>query len=185
MDVFLKLLFLLGESGVGKSSLAQAIAQHCGSDYKFIKLTDIHDKYKDSGSHNISEAFKTVKNIKFPYIFILDEMQCLVKSRNYKDVDQSAAETLWAAMDECASNENILIIGTANKIKHLPQQLLSRISSSVFTIDCPSMQARKEILKYYLLRIPGNIVKKFDESEIKYLAQKTMHFSMQTTSTSG
>lgn len=143
----------------------------------FIKLTDIYDKFKDSGSHNLSEAFRFVRNAKDLHIVILDEMQCLVKNRNRKEKDDEAAKTLWSALDEFEDQPNILIIGTANKITNLPEQLLSRMSTSVFTIEFPSTATRQSIIRYYLSIVPNYITAEIKDKEINCLVKKTAGLS--------
>jgi SpoVK/Ycf46/Vps4 family AAA+-type ATPase len=168
-----KSIILLGEPGVGKSTLAQAIAVYCSSKATFVKLTDIHDKFKDSGSHNLCEIFRSIRHETDPHIIILDEIQCLVKKRNHNEKDEDAAKTLWSALDEIERKSNIMVIGTANKIKNLPQQLRNRLSTSTFIIDFPSDETRERIIRYYLSVMPNHIKLKISDSEIKQLIKNT------------
>ena len=168
-----QIMVFLGKPGLGKSTLAQAIAQYCNMGCTLIKISDVYDKYKDSGSHNLREIFSIVRKFSDPHIVILDEMQFLVKKRNHEDKEEEAARTLWSALDEFEDNLNLFFIGTANDITDFPPQLRSRISTAVFTIDLPSDKTRKKIVNYYISTVPAHINAQFNEKEINYLIKKT------------
>lgn len=168
-----QIIVLEGEPGVGKTTLAQAIAQYCNMGCMLIKITDLYDKFKDSGSHNLREIFSMIRAYSDPLIIILDEMQCLVKKRNQEEKDDDAAQTLWSALDEFEDNPNLFFIGTANSIKNLPPQLLSRISTTVYTINSPSYETRKKIISYYLMRAPAYMNYQLNKQEYISLIKKT------------
>lgn len=170
-------IVLLGEPGVGKSTLAQAIAQYCSINSTIVELTNLHDQFKDSGSGSLNQLLIRVKDLTDLHILILNEMQCLVKKRNNNDFDEEAAKTLWSALDEFEHMPNILVIGTANEIKNLPKQLLSRLSNSIFKIEFPKDSERKRIMQYYLSIVPKHVTVNIDDNQLERLVKKTAYLA--------
>lgn len=171
-------LVLLGPPGVGKTTLAEAVACYCGVPYTFIKASSLATEYINSGPSNLNRIFFPILDADEPHIIIIDELQTIIKNQNGKVIDEGTAEALWLLLDECKVRKNIFIIATANDITKLPHQLQSRLSKTVYEIKLPALKARERILSFYLKRISPELLDHIKPSDINDLAKKTRGFSI-------
>lgn len=169
-------IVLVGPPGVGKSSLARAIAQAAGIPYTFIKSMTLANEYVNSGPSNLLRIFDPILKMDEPYIVIIDELQTLIRKKDNNEFDMAAAEVLWMLLDECKAKNNILIIATANDISNLPEQLKSRFAKSVYEIKMPGLIAREKIISYYITKSKVSCYG-VSSAIIKDLARKTVGFS--------
>ncbi len=121
-------LLLLGEPGVGKTTLAKAIAYATGRAYYFVNASDLLNCYQNSGRENIKQIIDDILP-RYPHnssgkcVIIIGELDELTESYfNPRDPNTGSAKALWTALDKCAENKNIFFIGTSNRKKeYLPE----------------------------------------------------------------
>lgn len=168
---------LVGAPGVGKSTLAKAIALKCGLHYTFVSLQLLSNQYQHSGQSNLTNILGPLSQQKETRVIILDELQTIVKKRNKDDYDMEAAEALWKYLDTFKKKKNFLVIATANELKILPEQVRTRIKSGIHEISLPDQKKRERIINYYLNLYAPSLGSIPPPYEITILGKKTKNFT--------
>ncbi len=83
-------LLLLGPPGVGKTTLAKAIAKEIGRPYYFIEAPFLLDEYKNSGIQNLLQEIKPILQRGKPCVIIIDELTELTDQYNKDKAQQKA-----------------------------------------------------------------------------------------------
>ena len=171
-------LLLVGGPGVGKTTLAQAIAMQTKRLCFIIRAPSLANQYQFSGEQNLISAISPLFDIDEPCIVIIDEIDALKQYKGDKDnQDASPANTLCNLLDDAEDHPNIVFIATTNKLKQLPEDLKSRFGS-IITLPLPDKPARERIICYHLEQLKkSGIDIELDEATIKLLAEKTAGFS--------
>ncbi len=171
-------LLLLGPPGVGKTTLAKAIAREIGRPYYFIEAPFLLDEYKNSGIQNLLREIKPILERGEPCVIIIDELTELTDQYNKeKAQDSNVAAALWLLLDQCAMHPDILFVGTSNKKEDdLPPQIKSRFEENIVHIDPPNKKDRAEILRHHFKHDRVNINEKY----FNYLLKKTAGKSVRT-----
>lgn len=170
-----KHIFLIGESGTGKSTLARAIADRCNLPCHVYDGSAIADEYKASGNKNLERIFERHAQDNKPCFIIVDELQEILKKyRNVKDGDQSMATTLWNLLDD-PEYENIFFIGTLNYTnKKLPAPFLNRFGKVIIEMPLPSEKQREKVIAFNIKQY-AQIT--FEKDLAKKLAKRTQGLS--------
>lgn len=168
---------LVGAPGVGKSTLAKAIALRCGLHYTFVSLQQLSNQYQHSGQSNLTNILGKLTQKKEARVIILDELQTIIKKRNRDDYDMEGAEALWKYLDTFKKKRNFLVIATANDLKILPEQVKTRIKGGVHTISLPDQQKREKIINYYLHLHNPSLAHLPTPNEITQLGKRTKNFT--------
>jgi SpoVK/Ycf46/Vps4 family AAA+-type ATPase len=168
-------IILVGKPGVGKSTLALAIAQKFERSCRFICCSMLANEFKNSGCQNLlREIDQTLKNDPASVI-ILDEINVFTdKYQNAYDTDRDMAPALWQMMDSMKSYyPNAIIIATANNIDKLPDPLKDRFLHAIFELTPPSIDMRKKILRHHF----NSRFALINNEALDYLASNTTHLS--------
>jgi SpoVK/Ycf46/Vps4 family AAA+-type ATPase len=168
-------LLLVGPPGVGKTSLAIAIANELDWTFILIRAPMLGNEYRNSEGANLSRIMNWALKESKPVVVILDEINIFAEPKQSpygKDI--TAGSFLWLLLDKCAKNSNIFIIGTTNDASKLPEQLKDRFEGSVIEIPMGSLEDRLEILNYYLNKKGGH---NCSEKYLLELAKKLENFS--------
>jgi len=171
-------LLLVGGPGVGKTTLAQAIAMQTNRPCFIIRAPSLANQYQFSGEQNLIAAISPLFEINEPCVVIIDEIDALKQYKGDKtNQDASPANTLCNLLDDAEDYPNIVFIATTNKLKQLPEDLKSRFGS-IITLPLPDECARERIIRYHLEQFKKTgIHVEIDDKTIKSLAAKTKGFS--------
>jgi SpoVK/Ycf46/Vps4 family AAA+-type ATPase len=143
---------LVGPPGTGKTTLARAFAHYVQAEVHFISATSFLGRYRNETAVSIRTFFEKFYNTSEKTIIIIDELHKLFENYENKHSDNSEnAATFWLALDTLENNPNVVVIGTANRIKKLPPELKSRFHGKIIKMALPTKgqktKAFKDILK--------------------------------------
>lgn len=147
-------LLMVGPSGVGKTTIAKAIAVLAHRPYVLIKAPQLLTRFQFSGAENITNTIKTILAEQQPCVIIVDEINCFFdRFKNEQQPDKETATALWLAIDECAARDDIFFIGITNEASNIPDQLKTRFANHMLEIPLPDIYARKRIMRFYLKNV--------------------------------
>lgn len=148
-------LILGGVVGTGKSLTGEVIAKLLGMQLYIISSEDIVGKYLGDTAMNIAEAFKFTENHSDTCILFIDEIEGLTHKR-FSDNSSAGSEitrginTFLSLLEE---KENIIVIGTTNKLEWIDRAVLSRFTKKVF-FELPDKAMIHKMLEIHLKEIP-------------------------------
>ena len=150
----LRHILLVGKPGCGKTTLAQAIALKSNRAYKLVSASLLGDRYQNSGSKDLEEAFNQLIQYGKPSVLIIDEVTSF--TRTYENdasndhQDKKTTETFWSMLDKIKNNPNILVIMTTNYPEKIPQQIKTRLDEDPIDVHMPDSEARRKVLEFCL-----------------------------------
>lgn len=173
-SVIQKKLLLVGKTGVGKTTLALAIAQKMNKKAYLIQAPMLGSEYQNSEVSTLTRLIKLILAGNKNNLIIIDEINILAEPKNslFGPIN-TAASALWLMLDWCAQYKDTLVIGTANDITKLPPQLKDRFEGSIIEIKMEDSFDRCCILEHYLSKRKHRL----SDHYIRALAHKTKSFS--------
>lgn len=152
-SVRMNLLLLVGIPGVGKTTLAKAIACELGNCF-FVTSGDLLAEHRNATSERLKNIVNSILNERGKKILVLDEINKLLENytSEYKDASETAS-TLWEIMDAQKDNLDFFLIATANESKKLPIQIQDRFGMSVIGIQRPTNRERRALIVELLSRV--------------------------------
>lgn len=170
-------VMLVGSPGVGKTTLAQAIALQTGRPCYIVRAPSLSNQFQFSGEQNLIAAINPLFEQKEPCVVIIDEIDALKQKGDKANQDAGPANTLCNLLDDAEGHPHVIFIATTNKLKQIPEDLKSRFGTIV-TLPLPDKETRERIIRYHLKELKkADITVDLDEDAIKQLASKTEGFS--------
>lgn len=171
-------VMLVGSPGVGKTTLAQAIALQTGRPCYIVRAPSLSNQFQFSGEQNLIASINPLFEQEEPCVVIIDEIDALKQYKGDKaNQDASPANTLCNLLDDAEDHPHVIFIATTNKLKQIPEDLKSRFGTIV-TLPLPDKEACERIIRYHLKELKkAGITVDLDEEAIKQLASKTEGFS--------
>lgn len=145
-------ILFTGDPGVGKTMLANALANELGADFFSATGADFAEMYVGVGPKRVRALFRQARQSKLALIFI-DEIDAVGnRDEMGNDTERRAViNALLAELDGLEMNGRLLVIGATNHLEKLDVALRRRGRfDRIVHIPLPSRQARKDILKKYL-----------------------------------
>lgn len=190
--------FFTGEPGVGKTTLAKAIAYYSGWHCIYLTCSDLQAKGRNETAILLTQLFNDAIRRNIKTIIIIDELNELLENYDNPHFDNGAtAKALWTFLDKQQGNENFFFIGTMNRVDKLPKQIKSRILARLTIINPPNtLEKIKQIfINQFLIYniyltdqakeyISANI-KKFQRVSARYIKELSLaaiKFAAQSTS---
>ncbi|CAH1159359.1 unnamed protein product [Phaedon cochleariae] len=164
-----KAVLLFGNSGTGKTTIAQTLAQESKANIVTISPPDLFSKNTVSPEENIREMFNNAFQ-HAPSVIILDEIDVLCPSRSNRlsETEKRVVSTLLLLFDELATNKHqcIFLIATTNKPDNVDPSFrrCGRLDREI-EIPTPSPHNRRLILDKLLEKIP-NVLSEDDNKDI-------------------
>lgn len=116
-----------GLSGVGKTTVAHAIAHALDMEYVFLPAPNLKSTYKDSTTQGVRDLFDGIVASGKRTLLVLDELDALnplegSKKQQKQEDSENSVKALWTKLDECYNNgfdNAIFFIGITNNIDAL------------------------------------------------------------------
>jgi len=140
----------------GKTLLARAIAGEANVPFFYSSGSEFMEMLVWMGAAKVRELFKKAKNIKWPAIIFIDEIDAIWKKRWqgatwwHQEQEQTLNQIL-TEMDGFEKDHQIIVIAATNRLDILDPALLrpGRFDRKIY-VPVPTLNERKEILKVYL-----------------------------------
>jgi len=139
-----------------KTLLARAIAGEAGAPFFYSSGSEFMEMLVGMWAAKVRELFKKAKDIKWPAIIFIDEIDAIWKKRGqwatwgHQEQEQTLNQIL-TEMDGFEKNNQIIVIAATNRLDILDPALLrpGRFDRKIY-VPRPTLNERKEILKVYL-----------------------------------
>ena len=149
-------ILFTGDPGVGKTMLANALANELEADFFFATGADFAEMYVGVGPKRIRSLFKRARMSRLALVFI-DEIDA-IGSREEMGNDSERRATINALLSELDGlemNGRLLVVGATNHLERLDKAVRRQGRfDRIVHIPLPTMDARHAILNKYLQGTP-------------------------------
>lgn len=160
-----KAILLTGKAGTGKTTFAKAIADYLKLPLVKLNLLSAYSKYVGETEKNIQIAVDILDKIA-PCIILIDEID-KVFANALLDNTGITQRVLSTFLQFLQDNEKNFIVATANRIEHLPPELVRKGRfDKIFYIDIPTKKEREEIWKIKLSEIAEDYLDVYSDYEL-------------------
>lgn len=183
-------LLLEGPTGIGKTTLAQAIAKETNSNYVRIVISNVSSPYigesKNIINQTIALAIAQAEADGTHVIICFDEADGMSSADKNSPAYREAQQTytaIWEYMDKYHRSPRVSFVFATNNPDNLPTPLKNRLNLRTIHMKNPDAQQRKELFYYFSKR---DIKKEIDEycpnNCIEKLLRETKHYSIRDIS---
>lgn len=142
-------LLLLGDPGVGKTTIAEAIAGETQRDFYAFAVGNLGGCYAGHGAKKIKDLFEFVRQEGRPAIIFLDEVHGIAREPKNSNSNEEAKllGVLNVELEKCLADDKnlIYVIAATPNNDNLDEAFLSRMAIPL-TLSLPNWQDRKDIL---------------------------------------
>lgn len=163
---------MVGKPGVGKTSMAYAVARKAGWEPYYIHQGHLSDKYRNSSSKKLQEMLEEVVLSGEKTLIIFDEFNSLLENYDSSNHDtDTLSRTAWCFLDEQYKNKNydVFAIATMNRIYKIPEEFKTRLFPAVERIT--EFKDKKQIQESFLLSLESSNIS-FSEESKAYLDKR-------------
>lgn len=169
-----KAIFLVGEPGTGKSLFAKVLANVFRRNLLRLDLANVRDMYLGQSEAKMKDALATASAMS-PCVLWIDEIDKGfggASSDSAHEVTKSILGQLLTWMVE--SKSDVILVATANSIRSLPPELISRFSS-LFWVGLPDSVQRLQAIRIHLRK--RERTENFSAEDIAEIVTLTKDFS--------
>ncbi len=149
-------ILLWGPPGCGKTILAKATANACGSNFVSVKGPELLNKYVGESEKAVRLVFSRAR-ASAPCLIFFDEIDALCPKRDdsKSEATQRVVNTLLTELDGVDGREGVFVIAATNRPDIIDPALLrpGRIDKMIY-VSIPSSQDRIQILETLTRSIP-------------------------------
>jgi len=157
-------ILLYGPPGVGKTSLAYAVAKELGSGLLRVD-SRLLSEYLGAAERNLYTIFQLAKTFA-PIVVLIDELPVLFGRARQGDVYASLRGVLLLELDRLG--EGVLVVATANRLEDIDEALLRRFKA----LKIPQPATPEEVFRVLLVHLKRRGLCREDEGTLKYIKEQ-------------
>lgn len=145
---YLPAIMLYGESGCGKTELAQYIAHRAELPFVYVRFSSVVDSHLGGTQSNIARIFEYVRSN--PCVLCFDEIDAIGMARGQAHELGEMNRIVIAVMQELdQTHNNVIVIGTTNRFDQLDPALVRRFPLQYELTPLSVAEAKKFSHKFF------------------------------------
>jgi ATP-dependent Zn protease len=165
-----------GDPGVGKTTMAKAVACSLEIPLIYVPIESIMSKYFGESAQNLATVFDMAKSID-PVLVFLDEIDSLAGRREdgMFEATKTMLSVLLRKLDGFEGKPNSITLGATNRKMDLDSALLSRFDRTIY-FPLPNIDERAAILSGYAMHLSEGIRREIAEKLEGFSGRKLKDF---------